>query len=146
MGLINPQKAKLVIFDSSGLISLVKDDDALYSTANEVAKAIENGGWQLILPSTVLCESLNTIGRHVGKQFAILVGERMLELHSSGSLSIVELETLNVQNAIDIMKTASGNPSFVDCSVMALANEYGTPYVFGFDATFSKNGYGLPKT
>ena len=34
--------------------------------------------------------------------------------------------------------------SFADCLVMAFAKHYQTPYVFGFDDAFTKNGYRLP--
>jgi hypothetical protein len=37
-----------------------------------------------------------------------------------------------------------GSPSFADCLVMALVDEYATSYVPGFDATFRKDGYQLP--
>lgn len=137
---------KLVIFDSSGLISLIKHDDQLHDRALNVAKTIKAKGYELVLPHEVLAETLNAIGKIVDKKAALKLGNTLLDEYSSSGLLLAHAEPHMLQLALKKLETATGNPSFVDCLVMAYGDERRTPYIFGFDATFSKNGYKLPAT
>ncbi len=137
---------KIIIFDSSGLISLVKTDDFLHEKAIIVAKILTSDGWKVLLPYEILAESLNTIGKLISMKSSIKVGDAVLEQYATKELAFIQSEPHIVTNALMIAKTATGTPSYIDCLVMALADEYRTQYVFGFDATFKKNGYYLPNS
>ncbi len=137
---------KTVIFDSSGLVSLVKADDLLHKQAVEIAQALTDNGWSLLLPYEVLAESLNTIARLVNKHSAVIVGESLIKQYATQKLTFVQSEPHVVTSALRRLKSAAGKPSFIDCLVMACADEHKTRYIFGFDTAFRKNGYYLPPT
>jgi len=137
-------KPKVVVFDSSGLVSLVKTDDLLHKAALQVAEILAADGWRLLLPYEVLAESLNVIGKLVNKRSAIIVGEALIEQYAAQELTFLQNEPHLITNALQLVKTASGSPSFIDCLVMARADEQQTKFIFGFDVTFKKNGYRLP--
>lgn len=137
---------KLIIFDSSGLISLVKTDDFLHEKAVSVAKILITDGWNILLPYEILAESLNTIGKLISMESSIKVGDAILDQYATKELTFIQSEPHIVSSALLIAKTATGTPSYIDCLVMAFADEYRTQYVFGFDATFKKNGYYLPNS
>jgi predicted nucleic acid-binding protein len=124
----------------------VKTDDLLHKAALQVAEQLAADGWRLLLPYEVLAESLNVIGKLVDKRSAIIVGEALMEQYAAQELTFVQSEPHLITNALQLVKTASGAPSFIDCLVMACADEQHTKFIFGFDATFRKNGYLLPAT
>jgi predicted nucleic acid-binding protein len=135
---------KIVIFDSSGLVSLVKSDDQLHDKAVRVAEKLSAEGWRLLLPYEVLAESLNTIGKLVDRRSAIVVGDALMEQYGAQELIFIQSEPHLITNALQCLESATGAPSFVDCLVMACADEHKTKFIFGFDMAFKKNGYFLP--
>ena len=135
---------KVAVFDSSGLVSLVKPDDQMHGEAVSILEAMIAHGWRLLLPYEVLAESLDTIGKLAGKQSAVKVGEAILDQYAAQELAFVQNEPHVATRALHRLKSATGSPSFVDCQVMSYADEHRTLYIFGFDATFRKNGYRLP--
>jgi predicted nucleic acid-binding protein len=137
-------RPKVAIFDSSGLISLVKADDQLHDKAVKITELLAEEGWRLLVPYEVLAESLNAIGKLVSKRSAILVGNALLEQYASQELTFIQSEPHTITNALTLLTSATGGPSFIDCLVMTCADEHATKYIFGFDTTFRKNGYSLP--
>jgi predicted nucleic acid-binding protein len=135
---------KTVVFDSSGLISLVKPDDQLHQEAVRITKILVDNGCRLLLPYEVAAESLNTIGKLVNKYSASIVGDSLLEQYAAQELVFIQSEPHIVAAALQQLKHAPGSPSYIDCLVMAFADEFKTPLIFGFDAAFKKNGYRLP--
>lgn len=135
---------QVVIFDSSGLVALVKQDDALHNDALGITKFIELNDWQVLLPYEALSETLNILGKILGRKDALKVGNSLLEQYNDHVVSFIQSEAHIVSHALSILESASGSPSFTDCLVMAQANEQKTSYIFGFDATFQKNGFILP--
>jgi predicted nucleic acid-binding protein len=91
-----------------------------------------------------LAETLNTLGRHVGKKAAIKSGRAILEEYINGGIEITESRPHIIDSALNLLSKAVGAPSFTDCLVMSLADEYKTEYIFGFDSTLKKNGYKIP--
>ena len=75
---------------------------------------------------------------------AVEAGKTILLWEASGEVILTASDTQTLNLAVELQVTASGGPSFVDCLVMAHADQQQTQYVFGFDATFQKNGYKLP--
>lgn len=132
------------ILDSSALIALINADDALHDNALQVRAVANAAGYELLLPYEVLAETLNVFGRSMDKAYAVRAGETLLALHRDGELQLVKSTPLTVTRALALLATGKGGPSFVDALVMSCGDAYGTQYVFGFDATFRKNGYRLP--
>lgn len=132
------------ILDSSALIALINADDTLHDDALQVRVAANAAGYELLLPYEVLAETLNVFGRSMDRAYAVRAGETLLALHRDGELQLIKSTPLTVMRALALLATGKGGPSFVDALVMAYADEHSTDYIFGFDATFRKNGYRLP--
>ena len=49
-----------------------------------------------------------------------------------------------VTATLHLPQSATGSPSYIDCLVMACADEHKAKHVFGSDAACKKNGYLLP--
>ena len=100
--------------------------------------------WTVLLPSEVFAETLNVIGKKLGRGDAVLVGRTLIERQAAGQVEFIHAGPDTHAKALDLQDSGLGGPSFVDALVMALADMHDTRYVFGFDATFKKNGYRLP--
>jgi predicted nucleic acid-binding protein len=79
----------------------------------------------------------------LGKKFshttADLAAERLLS--QDGQFFVVETSVEHVRAARIIFSQQKESVSFTDCIVMAVANEYGTLDIFGFDRQFKDAGY-----
>src|SRR5260370_30308288 len=133
-----------LILDSGFAVELVNAKGGDYVRAVKVRDIALTVDDQRLLPYEVLAETLNVLGRKLGRDYAASAARVLLSLHEDGEIRLIEPAPHIVRRAAEIQPTALGSPSFVDCLVMAYAHEYGTPYIFGFDATFRKNGYVLP--
>jgi predicted nucleic acid-binding protein len=135
-----------VILDSSALIAEINLADSLHEKAQAVNKVIAETDRQVILPYEVFAEAINIFGKKVGRSEAARAGKAILARHTAGSLLIATSSPTLLAAALELLETAKGqSPSFVDCLVMASADEYQTREIFGFDETFTKNGYQLPE-
>lgn len=132
-----------VIIDSSALIGLFNITDAHHTRALELVGII-TGSSKALLPLEVLAETLNVMGKRVGKQEAAKTGNVIIAQQAKGLINFVTSTTQTITTALELQLTATGGPSFIDCLVMAHASEQQSLYIFGFDATFRKNGYRLP--
>jgi predicted nucleic acid-binding protein len=132
------------IIDSSALISLLNVADPLNKEALAINEVLLTGNWAVLLPGEVFAETLNVVGKKLGRNDATLVGRTIIERHAAGEVRFIHAEPDVYAKALDLQASGRGGPSFVDTLVMAQANVHDTRYVFGFDATFRKNGYRLP--
>jgi predicted nucleic acid-binding protein len=137
-------KRDVAIVDSSALISLVNVVDELHGGATEIDEYLTNGGWSVLVPTEVFAETLNVIGKKIGRHEAVLVGRVMIDRYAAHDFDFIHAEPSTYREALALQGHGRGGPSFVDCLVMALASAYGTKYIFGFDKTFKRNGYRLP--
>lgn len=127
-----------IIADSSGIVSLISETDKNHPVALRITDTLRNTDGSIIVPSDVFSETLNVIGRKIGHDVAITVGE---ELSNSGVYLVVEASEKTKQIALELFKTQPGSVSFTDCIVMAFADQFNTKDIFGFDEAFRKNGY-----
>jgi predicted nucleic acid-binding protein len=127
-----------IIADSSGLISLVSEDDSNHKLALKVAKELSGLNSLIIVPSDVFSETLNVIGKKLSHQLAIEVGK---ELISSSAYSVIEADSLLRDSAISLFSKQAESVSFTDCIVMVFADSYNADNIFGFDKVFKNNGY-----
>ena len=138
--------SKPVILDSSALIAEINLADSLHEQAQAINDVLSQTQRSVILPYEVFTEARNIFGKKVGRSEAASAGKALLARHVSGSLKITPSDETILTAALDLLPTAKGkSPSFVDCLVMAFAEHYQTPYIFGFDEAFAKNGYRLPE-
>jgi predicted nucleic acid-binding protein len=127
----------IIIADTSGLISLFSPKDQNHEVAVEAAKRLSNERKDILIPAAVLVEFLNILGRKAGHSAALAA---VTEL-TPPFLVISEPDNLLDTPALEKFSTVPQRVSFTDCFVMALADEYGTRDIFGFDKQFADAGY-----
>jgi len=130
-----------VIVDTSALISLVSQTDSNHARALAVSEQVTTARRTLLVSGEIFTETVNTLGKKVGHDVAMAVGQR---LQSSGDFALVETTPALRTAAMAHFATAPGGVSLTDCYVMACADQFATAEIFGFDAVFAKNGYRLP--
>jgi predicted nucleic acid-binding protein len=131
----NSSQRGVFIADTSGLFSLFSPDDQNHKVAVEAAQKLRNEHKDILIPSAVFVELLNVLGRKLNHRFA---------LAAAGELTPPFLVLNEPQdNAVALQKFAKlpENVSYTDCLVMALADEYYTTDIFGFDKQFEDTGY-----
>ncbi len=129
-----------IIIDSSALFALISTDDALHKKALEVSAQLTASS-SLIIPTDVISETINIIGKKLGKEKQLEILEYALE-NNIFSLHQNTPHTYSLAKKFIISQPKA--VSFTDCIVMATADEYETKFIFGFDEIFAKNGYSLP--
>jgi hypothetical protein len=88
------------------------------------------------------------VSKRVNREAGAKAAWAIVERQRVGDFVFSEADALIYKTAIDLLQTAKGSrgaPSFFDCLVMAFATHSQTPYIFGFDEAFAKNGYQLPE-
>lgn len=134
---MNDEKTS-VIADSSGLISLISVTDTNHEIAIQAVKDFGNIGGSIIIPSDVFSETLNTIGKKIGHDIAIIAGQ---EIGASNTYVVIETNESLRQQAFELFKKQPASVRFTDCVVMAFADKFSTKAIFGFNHVFKKNGY-----
>lgn len=91
---------------------------------------------------------MTALSKRVSREAGATAAWAILDRQRAGDFVFVEADVLVYETAIDLLQRAKGSrgaPSFFDCLVMAFATHYQTPFIFGFDEAFAKNGYRLPE-
>lgn len=127
-----------IIADSSGLVSLISEDDSNHKLALKIADELNGVNSLIIVPSDVFSETLNVIGKKLSRHLAIEVGN---ELISSSTYSVIETDGLLRDNALSLLSRQTESISFTDCVVMVFADSFKSRDIFGFDKAFKVNGY-----
>jgi predicted nucleic acid-binding protein len=127
----------VIIADTSGLISLFSPHDQNHEVAVEAAKRLSHDHKDILIPAAVLVEFLNILGRKAGHTAALAAVTELTPPFLVISEPANLLDTPALQKFSDVPQGVS----FTDCLVMAVADEYGTPDIFGFDKQFADAGY-----
>ena len=127
-----------IIADSSGLISLASATDQNHQEALKISQALFQAKGSIIIPGDVFSETLNIAGKKLGHSAAVGTAEA---LFTTSPFIIVDSDEKTREHAFSIFKKQPESVSFTDCIVMATADRFKTKEIFGFDKTFSKNGY-----
>lgn len=129
---------KTTIADSSALVSLYSTADSNHNQAVLAAKLIRQSHKEILIPSEVLAESINILGRKFAHKLAVAFAQEVLQ----STEYIISESTENIRRgALAKFKKQPQSVSFTDCLVMAFADEFETREIFGFDNVFRKNGY-----
>lgn len=127
-----------IIIDSSALVALFIPNDALHTRAVTIKTSLEKTYAAIILPSDVFSETLNILGKKFGHHTAIHFGKEVIQspeyVIEDGNAQVREI-------AFKKFQVQKESVSFTDCIVMAVAQEYKTKLIFGFDEVFAKNDY-----
>jgi|SRR4051794_1500355 len=130
-----------IIADSSGLISLLIDTDQNHARAVEIAEALSAEARSVVIPSEVLAESLNIVGKKYGHGLAVQFVEALLE---STVFVVKPSSDIARQDALAVFRSVTSSVSYTDCLVMSMAAELGTVDIFGFDEIFARRGFFMP--
>ena len=130
-------KAGVIIADTSGLVSLFSPDDRNHAETLNAAKRLQHENKDILIPAAVFIEFLNVMGRKAGHAVALAA---VTEL-TPPFLVLSEPSSLLESPALFKFEAISEAVSFTDCLVMAVADEYGTKDIFGFDKQFEEAGY-----
>jgi predicted nucleic acid-binding protein len=127
----------VIIADTSGLVSLFSPLDRNHEEAINAAKQLTNDEKTILIPAVVYVEFLNVLGRKVGHEMALAAAAEL----TPPFLVLSEPANLPQSPALKKFANIPEAVSFTDCIVMAVADEYGTSDIFGFDKQFQDAGY-----
>ena len=125
----------VIIADTSGLVSLFSPNDQHHQVAVEAAKKLRNEPKDILIPSAVFVEFLNVLGRKAGHSVALAAASELTPPF------LILSEPHDNTTALKKFAEVPESVSFTDCLVMATADEYYTPDIFGFDKQFEEVGY-----
>ena len=127
-----------IIADTSGLVSLATDTDQNHEPATKAAAELRETSRPIILPFDVYVETVNVLGKKSGHETALHVATELLNPESQFLMT----ETRPyLRAALEKFKDQPPAVSLTDCIVMAIADDYGTKDIFGFDRQFQDAGY-----
>jgi predicted nucleic acid-binding protein len=145
-----PENKQTIIFDLSGLTALINETDAFHDQALQMSDVLtDRASWRVLLPREIFAETSTALSKRVNREAGVKAAWAILKRRRIGDFVFIETDSLVYEKAIGLLRSAKGSrgtSSFFDCLVMAFATQYQTPYIFGFDEAFTKNGYRLPET
>jgi len=127
-----------IIADTSGLVSLATDTDQNHEPAAKAAAQLRKAARPILLPFDVLIETVNVLGKKSGHETARKAASQLL--HPDSQFLLIETHTY-LMAALEKFEKQSSAVSLTDCIVMAVADDYSTQDVFGFDKQFKDAGY-----
>ena len=130
-------KKGVIIADTSGLVSLFSPNDRNHDEAIHAAKRLRDDKKTILIPAAVFVEFLNVLGRKASHEAALAAAAEL----TPPFLVLSEPANLPQSPALKKFANIPEAVSFTDCIVMALADDYGTPDIFGFDKQFQNAGY-----
>ena len=143
------KNTETIIFDSSGLTALMNETDEFHERALRISEIItDRASWRVLLPREIFAETVTALSKRINREAGAKAAGALLDRQSARDFVFIEADALIYKMAIELLRTAKGSrgaPSFFDCLVMAFATHYQTPYIFGFDEAFTKNGYRIPE-
>ena len=129
---------RTIIADSSGIISLISGSDKNHIRALKISRKLEQAKGSIIIPSDVFSETLNIAGKKLGHNIALSISEK---IQSAESFIILDSNEKIRSRALALFKDQPESVSFTDCIVMAVAYNFESKDIFGFDKVFKNNGY-----
>jgi predicted nucleic acid-binding protein len=127
-----------IIADTSGLVALTTKTDHNHEPATEAAAKLRKVSRPIILPSDVFVETINVLGKKSSHSTALTVAAELLRRDSQ--FLLIETRPYFIR-ALEKFKDTPSAVSLTDCIVMAVADDYGTKDIFGFDKQFEEAGY-----
>ena len=94
-----------------------------------------------MLPSEVVAETVNILGKMFGHDVAVRAGQKLLNHDSQYFVVVTDFNGFRA--ALDVFGRQKQSVSYTDCVVMVVADEYGIKDIFGFDKQFEDVGYNI---
>ncbi len=128
---------QFIVADTSAVISMVNVEDANHRPAVSAAEGLSRASTPIIVAWDVFAETMNHLGKRAGHAPALAVARHL----AAPSFLVIDASEEAKRAALARFETQPRSVSFTDCVVMAVADEYATERIFGFDEAFAKNGY-----
>jgi len=130
--------SNFVIADSSAFVSLATVTDSNHESVTKISHEIYKTDKYIIVPADIFTETVNILGKKSDHNIALGTAREILQ---TKEITIVETTAALRLNALSKFRNQPKSVSFTDCIVMAVADEYKTKEIFGFDEAFQRNGY-----
>jgi len=117
---------------------LATKTDHNHVPATKAAARLREASRPIILPSDVLVETVNVLGKKSDHKTALKAASELLR---PGSQFILIETRPYLVAALEKFAVQSPAASLTDCIVMTVADDYGTKDIFGFDKQFEDAGY-----
>lgn len=112
----------MIVLDTSLIISFFDEEDVLHQKAVKIFEEFEKEGKQLLLTDYVLNEAVSVTLRKGGLDKSKELLEFLLEYKN---MEIFHVDADGFMEVINIFKEQKDNLSFIDCSLLWLAQAYG---------------------
>ncbi|TET54416.1 MAG: PIN domain-containing protein [Anaerolineales bacterium] len=133
--------SRRVLVDSGALLAMADPRDAHYAAAREFLKDQQAA---YVVPDTVFCEAMTLIKSRLGAAAAVSVGSRVQE-STLFQVQYLRPDDHDATWRVFARYTDKGW-SYVDCSILALAQVRGIGEVFAFDQHYDQMaGLGLTR-
>ena len=132
-------KSSAIIADASALVSLVDLNDMNHARVVAEAQKLDEANRPIVVPSEALAETVNILGKKFGHALAVEAAQSFL--HPDSQFLVIPTELTQLHAAVARFVQMKGSVSFTDTIVMAVADEYHTKDIFGFDKQFADAGY-----
>jgi predicted nucleic acid-binding protein len=129
-------ETKIIIADTSGLVSLFHPLDSNHYAAVDEAQRLRANRSEVVVPIAVYIEFLNILGRMLGHKAAVEAGAEL----SDHFVIFNNLSSSLLHAAMQIFEKTPESVSHTDCMVVASCDEYATREIFGFDRDFVRLG------
>src|SRR3954454_11527706 len=105
-------KSNTILADSSGLISLLIDTDYNHAKAKALAQSLNEEESAVFIPSEILAETINILGKKYGHAQAARFVESLLE----SMIFVVKPSSDNArEDALRMFKSVNASVSYTDC-------------------------------
>lgn len=130
-----------VVVDADALIAQTNSKDFLHSQAGSVSKFLDKNNARVIYPITAVYEASAHMQRVLGDSTSV-VG--LVQLMTDRSVEVAEINQKILSKAFAFFdpKSSKKNTLF-DCTIAAIAKEYGADAIFSFDKFYKKLGFKL---
>lgn len=120
-----------VFIDSSFLVALFNERDALHKKATPIAKILKEKDYQIFISNFVFLETTTIVSQKLDRETAIFCGNLLL---NSGEFKTIYIdEHLNNLSWDIFQEIKKKNMSFVDCSIIASMRFFNIKKLLTFD-------------
>ena len=130
-----------ILVDSDSFIALVKEDDDNHQKAKEYFAQLDELPVMLVTTKYVFAEVATVLSQRVSHAVSIQFVDTLLA--EPQAIKFIDAHSDSIfDSAVDFFKKQSSkNVSFVDCTNMAVMQNFNIRYIFSFDKTYKTNNF-----
>ena len=89
-----------IVLDSSAVVALLNELDASHAQALQVRDSALGLDDEQLLPYEVLAETLNVVGRKLGRSYAVVAANTLLGMHQDAVIRLIEPAPRLIKRAV----------------------------------------------